>query len=67
MVAKLIVHGDTREEAIARMKRALAEFSIEGVKTTIPFHQRVLNHEKFIDADFNTKFLETYDVMNNNA
>ncbi|ATF25195.1 acetyl-CoA carboxylase biotin carboxylase subunit [Brochothrix thermosphacta] len=67
MVAKLIVHGDTREEAIARMKRALAEFSIEGVKTTIPFHQRVLNHEKFIAADFNTKFLETYDVMNNNA
>lgn len=66
MIAKLIVHGATREEAIARMKRALAEFSIEGVKTTIPFHQRVLKHEKFIDADFNTKFLETYDVMNDN-
>ncbi|WP_110111276.1 acetyl-CoA carboxylase biotin carboxylase subunit [Bacillus sp. CGMCC 1.16541] len=64
MVAKLIVHAPTREEAIARMRRALDEFVIEGVATTIPFHLKLLNHEKFIDGDFNTKFLELHDVMN---
>lgn len=63
MVAKLIVHGKTREEAIARMKRALSEFVVEGVHTTIPFHQKLLEHDVFISGDFNTKFLETYDVM----
>jgi acetyl-CoA carboxylase biotin carboxylase subunit len=62
MVAKLIAYGETREEAIARMKRALSEFVIEGIDTTIPFHLRLLNHEKFVDADFNTKFLEKYDL-----
>ncbi len=63
MVAKLITHGKTREEAIAKMIRALEEFEIEGVKTTIPFHLRLLNHEKFVSGEFNTKFLETHDVM----
>ncbi|WP_309087550.1 acetyl-CoA carboxylase biotin carboxylase subunit [Domibacillus sp.] len=63
MVAKLIVHGKTREEAIARMKRALSEFVIEGVHTTIPFHQKLLEHEVFVSGDFNTKFLEIHDVM----
>lgn len=63
MVAKLIVHGKTREEAIARMKRALSEFVIEGVYTTIPFHQKLLEHEVFVGGDFNTKFLEIHDVM----
>lgn len=62
MVAKLICYGATREEAIARMKRALSEFVIEGIDTTIPFHLRLLNHEKFVEADFNTKFLEKYDL-----
>jgi acetyl-CoA carboxylase, biotin carboxylase subunit len=62
MVAKLITYGPTREEAIARMKRALSEFVIEGVKTTIPFHLKLLNHEKFVEGDFNTKFLEIYDL-----
>lgn len=62
MVAKLITYGATRDEAIARMKRALSEFVIEGIDTTIPFHLRLLNHEKFVDADFNTKFLEKYDL-----
>ncbi len=62
MVAKLICYGETRDEAIARMKRALSEFVIEGIDTTIPFHLRLLNHEKFVDADFNTKFLEKYDL-----
>ncbi|MDT8862527.1 acetyl-CoA carboxylase biotin carboxylase subunit [Alkalihalobacillus sp. MEB130] len=63
MVAKVITHGATRAEAIAKMKRALEEFEVEGVETTIPFHLRLLNHETFISGDFNTKFLEHYDVM----
>lgn len=63
MIAKLITYGATREEAIARMKRALSEFVIEGIHTTIPFHIKLLNHEKFVDGNFNTKFLELYEVM----
>ncbi|WP_088104725.1 acetyl-CoA carboxylase biotin carboxylase subunit [Halalkalibacter urbisdiaboli] len=63
MIAKVITYGNTREEAISRMKRALSEFEIEGVDTTIPFHLRLLSHETFVSGDFNTKFLETYDVM----
>ncbi|AQX53793.1 acetyl-CoA carboxylase biotin carboxylase subunit [Priestia flexa] len=64
MIAKLIVHAPTREEAIERMKRALSEFVIEGVATTIPFHLKLLNHEQFVGGEFNTKFLELHDVMN---
>lgn len=67
MVAKLIVHGKTREEAIARMKRALSEFVVEGVHTTIPFHQKLLEHDVFVNGEFNTKFLELYDVMKNQS
>lgn len=63
MVAKLIVHANTREEAIERMKRALDEFVIEGVHTTIPFHSKVMEHPVFKSGDFDTKFLETYSVM----
>lgn len=63
MVAKLIVHADTREEAVARMKRALGEFIIEGVHTTVPFHLNLMDHEVFKSGDFDTKFLEKYDVM----
>ncbi|MBA2869946.1 acetyl-CoA carboxylase biotin carboxylase subunit [Anoxybacillus calidus] len=63
MIAKLIVHAPTREEAIARMKRALSEFVIEGIHTTIPFHIKLFEHEKFVEGNFNTKFLEMYDVM----
>lgn len=62
MVAKLIVWAKTREEAIARMKRALSEFTIEGIYTTIPFHLKLLNHKKFIQGDFDIKFLEEHDV-----
>ena len=58
LIAKLIVHGKDREEAIARMRRALDEFIIEGVKTTIPFHKKVLNNPDFIKGDFNTTFVE---------
>ncbi|MED4453542.1 acetyl-CoA carboxylase biotin carboxylase subunit [Metabacillus fastidiosus] len=64
MIAKLITYGATREEAIARMKRALSEFVIDGISTTIPFHLKLMDHEQFIDGEFNTKFLEIYDVMN---
>ncbi|MGA9288645.1 MAG: acetyl-CoA carboxylase biotin carboxylase subunit [Anaerobacillus sp.] len=62
MVAKLITYGASREEAMQRMKRALSEFMIKGVKTTIPFHQKLLKHEKFVEGDFNTKFLEIYEL-----
>ncbi|MES1038313.1 MULTISPECIES: acetyl-CoA carboxylase biotin carboxylase subunit [Peribacillus] len=64
MIAKLIVHAPTREEAIDKMKRALGEFVIEGISTTIPFHIKLLQHEQFVSGEFNTKFLEIYDVMN---
>ena len=60
MIAKLIVHAPTRKEAIDRMLRALDEFIIEGIKTTIPLHQKVLTHPKFVEGDFTTKFLEEY-------
>ncbi|CAM3964136.1 acetyl-CoA carboxylase biotin carboxylase subunit [Paenibacillus alkaliterrae] len=62
MIAKLIVWGATREEAIARMKRALSEFAIEGIRTTIPFHLKLLNHSKFIQGNFDIKFLEEHDI-----
>lgn len=67
MIAKLIVWGATRDEAIARMKRALVEFEIEGIKTTIPFHMKLLNHPKFLKGTFDIKFLEDYDVNNPEA
>jgi acetyl-CoA carboxylase, biotin carboxylase subunit len=62
MIAKLIVHGKTREEAIRKMKRALDEFTVKGVHTTIPFHQGLLQNDVFLSGDFNTKFLETYNI-----
>jgi acetyl-CoA carboxylase, biotin carboxylase subunit len=64
MIAKVITYGNTREEAISRMKRALSEFVVEGVHTTIPFHLKLLSHENFVEGQFNTKFLELHDVMN---
>ena len=60
MIAKLIVWGKDREEAIARMKRALEEFVVEGISTTIPFHLKVLDHEVFVSGEFDTKFLEVH-------
>lgn len=62
MIAKLIVWGKTREEAITRMKRALAEFAIEGIHTTIPFHQKLLEHPAFLSGDFDIKFLEENEI-----
>jgi acetyl-CoA carboxylase, biotin carboxylase subunit len=60
MIAKLIVSADSRDEAIKRMYRALDEFIIEGVYTTIPFHKKVMHHEKFIEGDYDTSFIEKY-------
>lgn len=67
MIAKLIVWGKNRDEAIQRMKRALAEFAVEGVHTTIPFHLKLLEHKKFLAGDFDIKFLEEHDVNDPNS
>ena len=61
MIAKLIVSGQTREEVIVRMKRALQEFVIEGVKTTIPFHIKLMDDEGFKSGQFTTAFLDDFD------
>lgn len=63
LVAKLIAYGNNREEAIARLKRALDEFIIEGVNTTIPFHQRLIARTEFKSGDFDTGFLDRIDLM----
>ncbi|OHD11117.1 MAG: acetyl-CoA carboxylase biotin carboxylase subunit [Spirochaetes bacterium GWD1_27_9] len=60
MIAKLIVHGKTRDEAIARMKRALNEFIIEGVSTTIPFHLKVMDNKAFAEGNIDTSFIEKH-------
>ncbi|NLB89285.1 MAG: acetyl-CoA carboxylase biotin carboxylase subunit, partial [Syntrophomonadaceae bacterium] len=58
MVAKLIVWGKDREEAISRMKRALSEFKIESIKTTIPFHQKVLDNAFYKRGEVYTNFIQ---------
>lgn len=58
MIAKLLVKGDTREEAIVRMRRALDEYVIEGVKTTLPLLRRVLRNSYFVSGDYSTRFLD---------
>ena len=60
MIAKLIVSAQTREEAIAKMRRALDEFYIEGVKTTVPFHRQLLDDPDFLAGNYTTKFMETF-------
>ncbi|MGC1454300.1 MAG: acetyl-CoA carboxylase biotin carboxylase subunit [Nitrospirota bacterium] len=60
MIAKLVVHAETRGDAIMRMKRALNEFIIEGVKTTIPLHKKILDDPQFQKGDISTKFMERY-------
>jgi acetyl-CoA carboxylase, biotin carboxylase subunit len=62
LIAKLIVRGQSREEVIIRMKRALEEFVVEGIKTTIPFHLRLLSDAKFRSGEFTTAFLEDFDL-----
>jgi acetyl-CoA carboxylase biotin carboxylase subunit len=61
MVAKLIVTAPTRMESIAKMRRALDEFVIEGIQTTIPFHKKMMENPDFISGDFDTKYLDTHD------
>ncbi|MBU3933080.1 MAG: acetyl-CoA carboxylase biotin carboxylase subunit, partial [Candidatus Omnitrophica bacterium] len=58
LIAKLIVHGDNRQDAIKKMQRALGEFVIEGIKTTIPFHLKVLSSPDFQKGEYSTKFIE---------
>ncbi|RQP08618.1 MAG: acetyl-CoA carboxylase biotin carboxylase subunit [Chryseobacterium sp.] len=60
MIAKLITTAQTREEAICKMKRALEEFYIEGVKTTVPFHRQLLEDPDFVEGNYTTKFMESF-------
>ncbi len=60
MIAKLITHGKDREEAISRMKRALDMFIVEGIHTSIPLHQRIMNDPDFVAGRFDTKFMERF-------
>ena len=61
MIAKLIVHARTRELAIARMQRALDMMVVEGIKTTIPLHKKIMADERFRTGDFSTKFMEEFE------
>lgn len=62
MIGKLIVSAQTREEALAKMERALSEYVIEGIHTTIPFHLQLLQNEQFRAGNFTTKFLEDFEI-----
>lgn len=62
MIAKLITTAQTREEAINKMKRALDEFVIEGIKTTIPFHRQLMDHPDYIAGNYTTKFMESWEM-----
>jgi acetyl-CoA carboxylase biotin carboxylase subunit len=62
LIAKLITTAQTREEAITKMERALDEFIIEGIKTTIPFHQKVMSHPDFRSGKYTTKFMDTFEM-----
>ena len=61
MIAKLICRARTRDEVIAKMRRALDEFIVEGVKTTIPFHKKLMRNEQFLAGNFDTSFLNNFD------
>ena len=62
MIAKLITTAQTREEAINKMRRALDEFVIEGIKTTIPFHRKLMDHPDYISGEYTTKFMEDFSM-----
>jgi acetyl-CoA carboxylase biotin carboxylase subunit len=66
LIAKLITYGKDRSEAIMKMRRALDEFIIEGVNTTIPFHKKVLNNPDFLSGNFNTNFIEKLNISQDN-
>ncbi|MDO9594850.1 MAG: acetyl-CoA carboxylase biotin carboxylase subunit [Lutibacter sp.] len=63
MIAKLITTAQTREEAISKMKRALDEFVIEGIKTTIPFHRQLMDHPDYISGNYTTAFMESFEIQ----
>ncbi len=63
MISKLITMAQTREEAIRTMERALSEYVIEGVKTTIPFHVQLMQHPDFRKGNYTTKFLENFKLV----
>jgi len=63
MIAKLIVTSQTREEAIDKMRRALDEFIIDGIKTTIPFHRQLMDDPAYVKGDYTTKFMETFEIQ----
>jgi len=62
MIAKLIVTAQNRKDAIDKMRRALDEFIIEGIKTTIPFHKQLMNHPDYISGNYTTKFMEDFEM-----
>ncbi|SEK84864.1 acetyl-CoA carboxylase, biotin carboxylase subunit [Aquimarina amphilecti] len=62
MIAKLITTAQTREEAINKMKRALDEFVVEGIKTTVPFHRQLMDHPDYVSGDYTTKFMEDFEM-----
>ena len=62
MIAKLITTAQTRQEAINKMKRALEEFYIDGIKTTIPFHLRLMSHPNYVKGNYTTKFMESFSM-----
>ncbi len=62
MISKLIVTAQTREEAINKMKRALDEYVIEGIKTTIPFHRQLMDHPDYVAGNYTTKFMEDFEM-----
>jgi len=62
MIAKLITTAQTRQEAINKMKRALEEFYIDGIKTTIPFHLRLMSHPDYVKGNYTTKFMESFSM-----
>lgn len=66
MIAKLITTAQTREEAISKMRRALDEFVIEGIKTTIPFHRQLMDNEKYISGDYTTAFMDSFTMDDSN-
>jgi acetyl-CoA carboxylase biotin carboxylase subunit len=62
MIAKLVTYGKTRDQAIRKMRRALDEFVVEGVDTTIPFHQQLMDDERFQEGNFSTRFLDNFEM-----
>ena len=64
MIAKLITTAQTREAAISKIKRALEEFIVEGIKTTIPFHLKLMSDKAYLSGKYTTKFMETFSMEN---